>query len=228
MRCEDNAGNVNETSVSFEIDTVAPTISAHSPDGSDVPCNATMSVSFSKVMNESSVSVVVDGVTGTIAWNGNDVAFTPSTSLGYGTTYTVDVTGKDLAGNPVAYSWSFTTMKNEGAIDGVIKDADGNPIANATVTLSDGMTTTDFNGHFSFENVTAGTYTLNVTGAGIEPISQNVTTSAGHTSELGTLSALASLKSSSNDGFLYGAVAVLFVALFLLLVLLARRRKKEE
>ena len=33
-------------------------------------------------------------------------------------------------------------MKNVGNIEGTIKDSDGNPVAGATVTLSNGMTAT--------------------------------------------------------------------------------------
>ncbi|MGD0817083.1 MAG: carboxypeptidase-like regulatory domain-containing protein [Methanomassiliicoccales archaeon] len=122
------------------------------------------------------------------------------------------------------------TMKNEDTIEGVIKDAGGNPIANATVTLSNGMTTaTDTKGHFSFENVLSGKYTLNATKAGLEPITQNVSASAGQTSELGALSALASPSTTiSDNGLIIGAAAVLIVALLLLFLVFIRRRKKEE
>ena len=186
VKCEDKAGNWNESSASFDIDTLAPTITEHSPIGKDVSRNASIGLAFSERMNESSVGIVASGVSGTIAWSGNNMTFTPTSTLAYDTTYTVDVTGKDLAGNAIEYSWSFTTMKNEGVIEGVIKDANGNPLANATVTLSNGMvTTTDLNGHFIFENVTAGTYTLNATKAGFAPITQTVSASAGQTNYIG-------------------------------------------
>jgi hypothetical protein len=180
-------------------------------------------------MNTSSVRVIVNGLNGTINWNGNNVTFSPTTKLAYDTTYHVTVTGKDLAGNVVEYSWSFTTMKNEGTIEGVIKDANGNPIANATVTLNNGMTTmTDVNGHFSFESVPSGNYTLNATKAGLETITQSVSASAGQTNELGALSTVASPTSASDNSFLIGAGVILVVALLIPFLLFIRRRKKEE
>jgi hypothetical protein len=224
----DEAGNIYSTSVTFIVDTVAPTVKAHSPTGSDVAINSTVSVTFSEAMNTSSVSIAINGVGQT--WSGKTATFTQSSTLAYNTSYSVTVAGKDLAGNMMKYSWSFTTMKNEGMIEGAIKDADGNPIANATVTLSNGMTTTtDVNGQFSFENVPSGNYTLNATKAGLKPITQSVSASAGQTNELGALSTVASPSSTSSDNsFILDAAAILVVALIALSLLFIRRRKKKE
>jgi hypothetical protein len=230
LRAENNVGDYNETSVSFTIDTVAPTVTEHSSDGGNMSCKATTWASFSELMNTSSVRAIVNGVNGTLTWSGNNVTFSPTAKLAYDTTYHVTVTGKDLAGNVVEYSWSFTTMKNEGTIEGAIKDADGNPIANATVTLSNGMTTmTDVKGHFSFENVPSGNYTMNTTKAGLKPITQSVSASAGQTNELEVLSMIVSPSSASSDNsFILGAAAILVVALIALSLLFIRRRKNKE
>ena len=180
-------------------------------------------------MNTSSVRVSVNGLNGTLTWKGNNVTFSPIAKMAYDTTYHVTVAGKDLTGNMVEYSWSFTTMKNEGTIEGVIKDANGNPIVDSTVTLSNGMTTTtDSDGRFSFDSVPSGNYTLNATKAGLEPISQSVSAFAGQTNELAALSATASPSSTSDNSFLIGAGAILFVALLVLFLLFIRRRKKRE
>jgi LPXTG-motif cell wall-anchored protein len=229
LRAENNVGDYNETSVSFVIDTAAPTVTEHSSDGGNMPCSATTWASFSEIMNTSSVRVSVNGVNGTLTWNGNNVTFSPIAKMAYDTTYHVTVAGKDLTGNVVEYSWSFTTMKNEGVIEGVIKDANGNPIVDSTVTLSNGMTTTtDADGRFSFDSVPSGNYTLNATKPGLEPISQSVSASAGQTNELAALSAIASPSGTSDNSFLIGAGAILFVALLVLFLLFIRRRKKRE
>lgn len=258
VKCEDAAGNWNQTSVSFTLDTIAPLIIDHSPVGSDISVNAMITVSFSERMNESSVNLVIDGVSGALAWTGSNVTFTPSSPLALNTTYTVDVRGNDIAGNSAELSWSFTTLSGEssikevidhgasdrandttdqgsegvvgGEIQGVIKDAAGNPIEYATVTLSNGMTTiTDSTGHFIFQNVTAGTYQLNAAKAGFIPVVQEISASAGQTYELVTLRVPAdqAVVSSSNDNSLLFAVGSLVIAMILLSVLmLARRRGK--
>ncbi len=83
---------------------------------------------------------------------GNVATYTPN-ALEYNTEYTVTVQGEDLAGNAVSYQWSFSTVVTLGNIEGRIVDGDGTAIANATVTLSNGMTTTtDASGHFVFDN----------------------------------------------------------------------------
>ena len=100
VRCGDNAGNWNVSSVHFETHATAPAVTRHTPTGVSVARDHAITVSFSEAMNESSVNIVVNGVSGTIAWVGNNATFTPSSILAYGTNYTVDVTGKDQLAMP--------------------------------------------------------------------------------------------------------------------------------
>ncbi len=185
-----------------DVELPAPsTVIANSPTGSDVCVNATVNVEFSAAMNESSVNVIVNGVSEPLSWSGNNVTFTPSSLLAYDTTYSVNVSGKDINGNSVSTDWTFTTMKNEGVIEGIITDTNDKPIANATVTLGNGLTTTtNATGHYVFDNVTAGSYNLTVTMNGYQTATQgNVSTAAGQTTELSPLSMQASSTSSSSS-----------------------------
>ncbi|HEY3419099.1 MAG TPA: carboxypeptidase regulatory-like domain-containing protein [Methanomassiliicoccales archaeon] len=230
VKVEDNAGNWNETSDAFLIDTVAPTITAHSPIGSNVSRSAMIVFSFYDTMNTSSLGITVNGVSGTLSWSGYNATFTPSSMMAYNTTYSVMVTGKDLAGNAVEYSWSFITMKNEGVIEGMIKDANGNPIAHALVTLSNGMTTTtDANGNFAIGNVTSGSYNMTVVMDGFITTSQSVSTTAGQTTNIGTLSVQADVSgnSTSDGGLMIGAVVAVIVALLAVGTILFMRRRKK-
>jgi len=227
VKVEDNAGNSNESSVTFVVDTIAPTITAHSPTGNDVTINdslkTTIYVYFSETMNLSSVQFRVNGVNCTLNWAGNATFITPF-RLPYNTTYFVNVTGEDLAGNAVGYSWSFTTMKNEGTIDGIIRDANGAPIANATITLSNGMVAkTDAFGHFSFTNVTTGSYNMYVSKDGYQTITQNVNTTAGQTNYLGLLNVQAN--SAPLDLEMIIGILVVIAAVLGVGVLLLRKRK---
>ena len=108
---------------------------------------------------------------------------------------------------------------------GVAQDSSGNPIANATVTLSNGMTTTtDANGNFVFDNMTAGTYNVTITKDGYQTVTQQVTTTVGNTSDLGALS-VASAPSSNNDTLIVVGVIVV-LAVLIGAFLLIRHRKK--
>ncbi len=226
VKAQDNAGNWNQRSVTFVVDTVAPAVTAHSPTGSGVSISTSMSasigVSFSETMNSSSVRIFVNGANGTLSSSDNKT-FTSSFALTYDLSCTVIVTGKDLAGNHVEYSWSFITMKKEGFIEGVIRNAAGDYIANATVTLSNGMTaTTDSSGHFMFSNVTAGSYVLKVEKDGFQSFSQNVSSTAGQINNLGSISFL-TIGSTSDGGMLIAAVTIMVIAI-LVLVFVVRRK----
>ena len=113
-------GSLTPATASVTVDPL-PTITFKSPaDGAtSVAINSTISATFSEAVNTSTVTTstftVSGSVTGTIALSGgNTIAtFMPSSSLAYGTTYTVTLTTgiKDIAGNPIAAtSWSFTTV----------------------------------------------------------------------------------------------------------------------
>jgi hypothetical protein len=104
-------------------------------------------------------------------------------------------------------------------------DAEGNMIANATVTLSNGMTTTtDAKGHFEFDNVTSGSYTMTVGKDGYQTVTQNVTAAAGETNEIGTLSLIAN-PASTDYSLAIAAGLIGIVVLFLAFVAIKRRKK---
>jgi hypothetical protein len=226
IQITDNAGNSNETTVDFIVD-IAPVMIAHSPTGNGVAISSAIGVTFSKAMNESSVEVVLDGVIGTTTWSGNALAFMPSSALAYDTTYSVNVSGKDLAGNPLGTTtWTFTTLKNEGAISGTILDASDNPVANVMVSLSNGMTTTtNSTGGFSLSNVPSGSYNVTFSKEGYNTITRSVATAAGETTNLGPVKVEATPSSSDNTVLYIGIGAVAIVLLALLLFVLMRRRK---
>ena len=228
VRSTDNAGNYEDATLTFVVDTVAPTVTV-TPTGTSVAVGTTVGAAFSEAMDQDTVSIAVNGVTGNLSWNGNTAIFTPSTSLDYSTTFSVTVEGQDLAGNEVSDSWSFTTMSDEGSISGTVRDPDGNLVENATVTLSNGqITTTDVYGQFVFTNVSAGNYTLEITKAGFPTVTQNVEAGAGQESDLGTIS----LRSSTSGGvdssgtIVIAAAGVLVVAMVAFLLIAGRRLKK--
>ncbi len=82
--------------------------------------------------------------------------------------YTVTVTGMDLAGNHLTTTtWKFTTA-DVGTISGMVVDANGNAVANATVILGSSTTTTNATGQYAFYDVPIGNYTVFATKDGYQ------------------------------------------------------------
>jgi parallel beta-helix repeat protein len=224
VRATDRAGNTAEAMVEFTVDTVAPVVAASSPSGNEVGTGSAISVTFSKAMDHSTVVITIDGVTGTVAWDGNTVTFTPSAPLAAGTTYSVTVTGSDLAGNTVEHSWEFTTG-DLGEISGQIVDDNGSPLASATVRLENGMTTTtDLQGRFTFTGVPSGEHTLTVSKEGYADRTMTVTLAPGQTYGIGSLG-VESATNGSSDGLLIAGAVVAVAAIAVLGVFLVRRKK---
>ena len=141
--------------------------------------------------------------------------------------YTLYVQATDNAGNVNTTSVMFTVDK-ECIVSGTVKDANGNAIANATVTLSNGMTTTtDSNGHFVLNNSSAGTYNVTVSKNGYTALMQSVSTTTGTTSNMGTLVVQSTPSSPSlSNGLVIGAVIVVIVALLAVAFVMYGKRKK--
>jgi parallel beta-helix repeat protein len=209
VRVYDLAGNYNESAVHFVVDTVAPTAISNSPTGDSVAIDGSLiEVRFSEEMDTDSFVVTVNGVRASWAWSSlNGLTFAPS-SIEYGTEYTVIVTGADLAGNTVTFSWSFTTIE-AGDIVGTLVNAYGRAMANVTVVLSNGMSvTTDDEGHFLFEDVPIGTYALSAVRDGYDVLSMNVTVTAGGEMELGDMEMD---KTLNGGGDIFVIVAIVFI-----------------
>lgn len=218
----DVAGNVNETTVSFTVDTVVPTANVW-PTGFDVGIDATIRVVFSEAMDHPSVSMIINGVDAAATWDGDTAMFEPS--LQYDGLYTVTVVGRDLAGNSVNTTWSFTTLKDEGTISGTVRGANGTVLGGAIVMLSNGLTTTtDTQGHFHFDNVSSGSYALIVTMDGYDDLSLDVSLVAGQAGHVGTL--VLSASSVGTEDWLLIVVVIAIAALVGAVLLWAYRRKK--
>jgi methionine-rich copper-binding protein CopC len=121
---KDFAGNaLAATSVEFTtagdsnppppVDTTAPRIASSSPanDASGIAINSNIAVTFSEAMDPSSValSITPNVNLGSVSFrSGNaSVEFNPPTDFSGDTTYAVNVSGKDVAGNALTGSSSF-------------------------------------------------------------------------------------------------------------------------
>ena len=149
--------------------TITPAIISRSPTGNNESTLTKINVIFDQKMNQTETAISINGMNGSIAWNGNNATLTLSTTLLGNTTYKVTVNGSDLEGNSMnTTAWSFTTA-SVGRISGIILDASGDPVAKATVTLeySSGhvstplqTTTADANGRYTFYDVAIGQYNI--------------------------------------------------------------------
>jgi hypothetical protein len=149
LRARDRAGNYQDTEIPFNIDTIAPEVSAKGPVGSDNTEPWLVWVEFKEEMASDSVRIELSNRTGSTDFRAGRYVFEPDIPLDYGLVYSVSVIGRDLAGNPLGETmWTFR-VTDQGMITGRIFDDRGYPIQGARVVLDSGKTTsTDQEGNF--------------------------------------------------------------------------------
>ncbi len=227
VKAVDNAGNEVSATVTFDVDTLSPEVSEHSPVGTGVPVDSVISVEFSEPMNQSSVKISVTGIEGEIVWLHNTASFVPSTNLSYGTEYTVNVTGSDRAGNPMEdYTWSFTTT-DMGTLTGRVLGPDGSPVSGATVVLDTGeRATTDESGFFSLK-AHAGAHVLSVSKTGYVNGTVDVSLEPGGTTQVPDIELEEVSDEAGGFPIAYILLAVVLI-IVLALVVLKRMRTQDE
>jgi hypothetical protein len=121
------ASDGSSYTASYEQDTIAPTITGHTPaaNAANVPANTNVTVTFDEAMNAATINgttvrLQADGAAGdvaaTVSYNEGSLTATlnPDADLAYGTLYHVTVTGSvsDLSNNALGsdQTWSFTTQ----------------------------------------------------------------------------------------------------------------------
>lgn len=187
VRATDGAGHSGEFSLNVTVDTVNPAITSISPNGGFVDPSDPITIAFSESMDKESVHVWVNGVEATASWEGLTLIVLPAQRLDYGTTYSVEVSGVDSAGNHLpAGGWSLQTTPL-GTITGKVLDDENRPVADAVVTLSTGeATTTDGEGNFMLE-APIGNYTLTITKPGYNQKVVEIQLSEGQVEVNGTI-----------------------------------------
>ena len=178
----DAVENHNSSTVTFTVDTTAPTISAKSPTGTDKNLNVDITVTFSEQMNKASVSIV--GVTvGSPVWATNNMTVTwHASGEAYSTNYTLTVSGKDLAGNLLGGTKTIV-FSTKVQVIGFIKDANGNPVANATLELTMPSmpdmpavwANTSADGSFAIVLPMGGDYQVKITKSGFDTTTKSAT-----------------------------------------------------
>ncbi|MGA1794110.1 MAG: NosD domain-containing protein, partial [Thermoplasmatota archaeon] len=226
----DKAGNKASIEWTVHVDLTGPRIMDYWPKGGNIVVNTPIYVVFSEKMLLGSVSFIVEGASGELAWDENRLSFTLRELLDYGKTYLVKVNGMDLAGNMMGqFSWQFSTSPS-GTIKGRVIGSNGRPVFDAIVTIDGGrFTLTDNEGRFSIQ-VAPGEYTVTVEKDGYEKKTYDLRIYSGEIEDLGTI------RIDKEGGILNPTVilaftisaAVIIISLLIISgVLIYRRRSRK-
>lgn len=214
-----NSTAVDETT--FLVDTVRPSIVSKGPTGAQEAVDTVVQVNFSKAMDAQATSLTVDGVPGTMSWDGNLLTFTPASKLAYGTTYKVTLSAMDGVGNTIQESWSFTTT-DMGTISGIVTDNNGNPLSGVKVSLDNGEhVITNAAGEFTAQ-ARAGQHNLTLSKLGYDSKTVTVSLQPGQTLSLGSVSV-----SPTNPLAIYGIIAAIGAVLIVVVLYFFGRRGKK-
>jgi hypothetical protein len=219
----DIANSTASDEATFLIDTVRPSIVSKGPTGDQEPIGAKVQVEFSKAMRADATNITIDGVAGTMSWDGNTLTFTPSAPLAYGTTYHVTLDATDMVGNTIHENWSFATT-DMGIITGVVTDKDGKPLAGVKVALDTGeYVMTNEAGEFT-ATARAGQHNLTLSKLGWDGKIVTVSLQPGQTISIGS-----TVMTPTDPLAIFGIIAAVgAVAVVGVLYYFGRRGKKRK
>jgi hypothetical protein len=216
----DVANSTAADEATFLIDTTRPSVVSRSPTGDQEAVDAVVQVDFSKAMSAQSTNLVIDGIPGTMRWDGNTLTFTPASKLAYATTYHVTLSATDQVGNVIQDSWSFTTT-DMGTISGIVTDNNGNPLAGVKVSFGGESVTTNSAGEFTAQ-AHAGQYNITLSKLGYDGKTVTVSLQPGQTLALGSVSV-----SPTNPLAIYGALAAIGAVIVVVVLFYFGRRGKK-
>ncbi len=158
VRAIDRKGNTAVATSHFTVDITLPTIVSISHEGSSAVAKGPIVISFSEEMG--SANATLNGVELEKELIGRTLAL-EVTVMSPGMSYTLIFSAKDLAGNEIRETLTFTTAP-KGTVSGRIVDENGVPIPGAKVVFESGEeVTVNDDGTFSLE-VEGGSRTAKV------------------------------------------------------------------
>ena len=219
LKAVDSSGRESAlVSVNVTVDLTAPTVTAFSPQGSDVANGSDITITFSEAMKASSVVVKVNDVTVAGVWE--NLTYVLSTELDYGTAYVIVANGEDLAGNALAeHEWSFTTEMGNATVSGRLVDEDGNALSGAAIICGDATASSDADGNFSMM-LSPGNSTLVIRMEGYQDQEVTVTMAPGQDQYIGEITL------ERSDGTTMYIVIVIAAAAACVLGIWLWRRKR--
>ncbi len=216
----DMAGNLKIAVNTFQVDTLDPYVVQYSPMDGDVGVADDIWVTFSELMDEDSIEMVVEGVEGNLSISNSQVIFVPDGLLEYGKVYNVTLNGRDLFGNWIGeFDWSFRTT-DIGYVSGTVLDRFGNPISSVLVNLDGNATDrTDGMGRFNI-SYRMGAHNINFTRTGYNVLNMTVNVVPGTAVQLdGITLYLAGENGDNTDRKIASLVAGILVVAFLILLM---------
>ncbi len=158
VRAIDSKGNTAVATSHFTVDITLPIIVSISHEGTSAVAKGPIVIVFSEEM--ASGYAILNGVELEKELIGSTLSLEMA-KMSPGTTYTLELTARDLAGNEIKETLTFTTAF-KGTVSGRIVDKNGDPVPGARVVFDSGEeVTVNDDGSFSVE-VEAGSRTAKV------------------------------------------------------------------
>jgi hypothetical protein len=229
VRASDIHGNIVASTSRFTVDITGPLIESLSHQGTRALARGPIIVVFSEPILTSSVEVVLNSEIPIWDVDMDELSVDPG-SMSPGTVYILNLTVKDLAGNLLKQTVTFTTGI-KGTISGRIVDKDGDPVELAEIVFdTDEEVTTSSEGRFSVE-VTAGSRSALVYDKdGNEIGSFTIEVTGGDDVDIGDIEVEPKEKEDEFPWWIIGVVAltILLIVGIIGFILVTKGKEEEE
>jgi hypothetical protein len=213
---------MNETAVTFLVDTIAPVVELLSPD-SDSVSTADIDIFFS-IADASVIQTLLLSIDEGPAVDVTNTRTYRIIDMDDGA-HSLRFNAFDALGNSEAYVFEFE-VSVPVIVTGRIVDSDGDPVAGANVTIGTVSTTTDADGQFTLTTV-RGESTMTVSAEGMGEVTRSIDLSAQQSSiSMGLISSSPSDDDTDITIITIAAVLVIVVLLAVGSFLLLRKKGK--
>jgi hypothetical protein len=214
-------GRAAVATTNFTVDARDPTVAL--ANDHDLPVEGPVVLVFSEEVNATSLVLDTGDFDATWTWNDHDLIITPTISLDFDTVYQVTVAATDLTGHSTGTVVLTFLTTDRGMVRCFVVDGSGDPLANATIDLGNGISTiTGEDGSFSV-SLHAGAYNMTVSKDGYEDATYPFVLQPGQDLSLGTKSLEAT---PTSDGYLWPLLGVVAAVVLVVAVIAFARRKR--
>jgi hypothetical protein len=220
----DEAGNSNETMLQFMVDTAYPEIDQVYPTNQSLLISdQRLFVSFSDDIDPTTIEVFINGAPVRSWWVDNILIIDPVQDLNWGRTYSIDIIGRDAAGNQLIPYELLISFPDRAWLLCYVMDMEGVALNNCSIRVDNRNASNTDDLGYSYLEIRSGPHIITFHMEGYRDLTLEIDLEPGESLNLGTITLRKDGEDESSHEGTHEDVKIpyLFLLLAVILVLLS-------